>query len=612
MSEVKRLKARVQNKRKTEAEWYLDVYDAKGDLREDAFKPLKGELIIFAADYSAENPTGCKYDRSKFGDGVTNVIALPFTDEEIIKKLDTFANKEYVDTKLEDYKKSEYSKGLAYELNAGGDAYIVIGIGSCQDTHIIFPEEYLGKPVIEIAGDAFEGCNIKNVTIPKTITTIGGFAFSYCYNLREVIIPKTVTNLGSNIFQDNRPTVYCEVETKPDTWDKDWDIMDWNMDSPGRIENVVWGFANNFIDAANTYAQKDEIASNLANGEVEFSVIQKGDNKVYAKNGTAFGYNTIAGSKGYSLAAAAGTNGAEGTYTLNVEPDPSILGKTFSIYLKSNRYQTGVVTKIEGNTITVDNIFLPTGWDQPDSDGDYPITYGYIYFTDNPTLGDVNIGTGAHTEGYGNKAILTGSHSEGANNVSEGKYSHTEGILTYAGYACHAEGRNTKALGEHAHAEGHSSQAIGNQAHAQGHSTKAIGVNSTAGGQSAEAHGKVSEAIGYYATAIGDYSSAQGSNVIAIGSSSHVLGSGSAVYRGDLTKQAIDEYWAANKNITAATGYHAVNLGTNSLAAGPMSTVLGDRTNATGESSMAINRQTLASGKFSFAAGQGTKATAES
>lgn len=87
MSEEKRIKARVQNKRKTEAEWYLDVYDMEGNLREDAFKPLKGELIIFAADYSEKNPTGCKYDRSKFGDGITNVIDLPFTDEQVMTDL---------------------------------------------------------------------------------------------------------------------------------------------------------------------------------------------------------------------------------------------------------------------------------------------------------------------------------------------------------------------------------------------------------------------------------------------------------------------------------------------------------------------------------------------
>ena len=88
MSEEKRVRARVQNKRKTEAEWYLDVYDKEGNLREDAFVPLKGEIIIFAADQSEENPEGSEYDRFKFGDGITNVIDLPFVNKDILNKIE--------------------------------------------------------------------------------------------------------------------------------------------------------------------------------------------------------------------------------------------------------------------------------------------------------------------------------------------------------------------------------------------------------------------------------------------------------------------------------------------------------------------------------------------
>ena len=73
MSEEKRLKARVAHKHKTEAEWYLDVYTAADSTikRSDPFIPLNGELIIFDADENHEK-------RFKFGDGKTDVIALPF------------------------------------------------------------------------------------------------------------------------------------------------------------------------------------------------------------------------------------------------------------------------------------------------------------------------------------------------------------------------------------------------------------------------------------------------------------------------------------------------------------------------------------------------------
>ena len=70
----KTFRARVQHKHKTEAQWILDVYtDAtKTTLREDPFIPLGGELIVFDKDDTYD------YDRIKFGDGINNVIALPF------------------------------------------------------------------------------------------------------------------------------------------------------------------------------------------------------------------------------------------------------------------------------------------------------------------------------------------------------------------------------------------------------------------------------------------------------------------------------------------------------------------------------------------------------
>jgi hypothetical protein len=75
MSEEKRLKARVVHKHKTYTEWYLDVYDESGKLRSNPFIPLDGELIIFDPD---EN---CIHRRKKYGDGVSNVMELPFAEE---------------------------------------------------------------------------------------------------------------------------------------------------------------------------------------------------------------------------------------------------------------------------------------------------------------------------------------------------------------------------------------------------------------------------------------------------------------------------------------------------------------------------------------------------
>jgi hypothetical protein len=81
MSEEKRIKARIIHKHKTYAEWYLDVYDESENLRSDPFIPLNGELIIFDPDSSNEEK------RFKFGNGITDVINLPFANE--ITELDS-------------------------------------------------------------------------------------------------------------------------------------------------------------------------------------------------------------------------------------------------------------------------------------------------------------------------------------------------------------------------------------------------------------------------------------------------------------------------------------------------------------------------------------------
>ena len=85
MSEnAKQIRARVQHKHKTEAQWILDVYDELGNLRDKPFIPLAGELIIFDTEdeSSSLEYTGrlrpIQYPRFKFGDGKTNVMALPF------------------------------------------------------------------------------------------------------------------------------------------------------------------------------------------------------------------------------------------------------------------------------------------------------------------------------------------------------------------------------------------------------------------------------------------------------------------------------------------------------------------------------------------------------
>ena len=62
-----------------------------------------------------------------------------------------------------------------------GDYYVVTGRGQCVLTDIVIPSTHDGKPVKEIAENAFtEDNTITSITIPGAVRTIGAKAFKSC------------------------------------------------------------------------------------------------------------------------------------------------------------------------------------------------------------------------------------------------------------------------------------------------------------------------------------------------------------------------------------------------------------------------------------------------
>ena len=56
--------------------------------------------------------------------------------------------------------------------------------------------------VTEIEERAFESCdNMKNITIPPSVTTIGAAAFKACFGLKDVEIPNGVTRIEDRVFE---------------------------------------------------------------------------------------------------------------------------------------------------------------------------------------------------------------------------------------------------------------------------------------------------------------------------------------------------------------------------------------------------------------------------
>ena len=98
--------------------------------------------------------------------------------------------------------------------------------------------------VTSIGNWAFSTCrNLKNIEIPNSVTSIGREAFSECSTLESIIIPNSVTNIGGEISDRCfRLTIYCEAESQPEGWDRNW--------NSGK-RPVVWGYKSKKTESLN-------------------------------------------------------------------------------------------------------------------------------------------------------------------------------------------------------------------------------------------------------------------------------------------------------------------------------------------------------------------------
>ncbi len=95
---------------------------------------------------------------------------------------------------------------LQYQKIDGKEEYRVVGLGTYAELDLVIPSTYKGLPVTEIGDGAFDSdknpamLNVKSVTIPNSVTSIGSGAFSGRSSLTSIEIPNSVTSIGSGAF----------------------------------------------------------------------------------------------------------------------------------------------------------------------------------------------------------------------------------------------------------------------------------------------------------------------------------------------------------------------------------------------------------------------------
>ena len=274
-----------------EKEWYGRIqhkYDIEENWKKAVnFIPLVGELIIYGKD------SNYNYDRFKVGDGVTLVNALPFTEEEIVRRLsEVESDISYIQRLI------GYSEGLSFESNGDGTCAL-IGRGTWHGSELLIPPYAPnGDKVITIKDMAFTemlnvgnyqgDLNITSVVFPSTVKEIGENAFRNCSNISnvifneglekigesafetgtnkieklhfpstlkeigfatfaqaladgiDVIISKNVPTISQYAFVGNRVNLYCEADSKPAGWHNDWSGFSYD-------NTIRWGFADDIV-----------------------------------------------------------------------------------------------------------------------------------------------------------------------------------------------------------------------------------------------------------------------------------------------------------------------------------------------------------------------------
>ena len=94
----------------------------------------------------------------------------------------------------------------------------------------------LSKNIDVIHVYAFGECtSLESVVIPNGVKEIDSYVFYECTSLKSVVIPESVTVAEYDIFAlcTSLEKVYCEVESKPDSWNGGW---------ARNVKEVIWGY----------------------------------------------------------------------------------------------------------------------------------------------------------------------------------------------------------------------------------------------------------------------------------------------------------------------------------------------------------------------------------
>ena len=150
---------------------------------------------------------------------------------------------------------------------------IVAEVDGCEYTYRKFDDTGVEIVAAKMPEGISEYAVIPEIDGHKVVAISEGVFTDYT-DFESVYIGKDIVEIGNNAFakKDNRITIYCEAQAKPDAWAKDWandNVVVWGWtDSQQNIE-ITWGNLRFAIDKGKKQAAILGLSSEAKSDEVD-------------------------------------------------------------------------------------------------------------------------------------------------------------------------------------------------------------------------------------------------------------------------------------------------------------------------------------------------------
>lgn len=114
--------------------------------------------------------------------------------------------------------KKQYTLSRLRFRTCGRFDYVIRGGGaslrdcSTNRDELYLPETLDGLPLTSVGRAALLGSEVRCVTLPPTVTSIGSCAFACCDELRLIVIPESVRCIHDNAFMETPDVTLCVAE----------------------------------------------------------------------------------------------------------------------------------------------------------------------------------------------------------------------------------------------------------------------------------------------------------------------------------------------------------------------------------------------------------------